>query len=89
MLALEGGNLMTTVSRGILAGLLLFSFACATPTAVYRKAGGSEAERKRDTAECVEAAIGHEPGRHIVTPVVIDRESFARCLESRGYARVP
>ena len=72
----------------LLTALLLVT-GCASSQNAYQKPGTSEGDRKRDTAECARASIGHEPGRHVVTPVVIDREAFAKCLEARGYARIP
>lgn len=66
---------------------LAFAVGCAGKVA-YEKPGSTEADRKRDVADCVHASIGHEAAGHVVAPVVIDREAFAKCLESRGYSRV-
>jgi hypothetical protein len=68
--------------------VLVVLTGCATTKVAYEKPGATDAERKRDTAACAEGAIGHEPGRHVITPIVIDREAFAKCLEGRGYVRV-
>jgi hypothetical protein len=62
---------------------------CATGTTAFEKPGSTEADRKRDVAECTEASIGHEPGRHVVSPLLFDRGTFEQCLERRGYSRVP
>ena len=59
---------------------------CATGRVAYEKPGSSEADRRRDAADCAHASISHEPGRHVLSPVVIDREAFAQCLERRGYS---
>ena len=66
---------------------LLVTFGCATGRTAYEKPGTTEADRKRDVADCVQASIGHEPGRHVLAPVVIDRAEFEKCLASRGYSR--
>jgi hypothetical protein len=67
---------------------LLFTVGCATGRVAWDKPGTTEAERRRDVAECAQASLGHEPGRHVLTPVVVDHAAFAKCLEARGYARV-
>jgi len=72
----------------LLAMFVVLMAGCAAGKVAYEKPGGTEVDRRRDVAECVQASIGHEPGRHVVTPVVVDREAFARCLESRGYSQV-
>ena len=66
---------------------LVVTFGCATGRVAYEKSGTTEADRKRDAAECTQASIGHEPGRHVLSPVVIDRAEFEKCLASRGYSR--
>jgi hypothetical protein len=79
---------MRLIRRGALVVMsLLFTFGCATGRAAYEKPGSTEADRKRDVSDCVQASIGHEPGRHVFAPVVLDREEFEKCLESRGYSR--
>lgn len=80
---------MRWIGRPALAVMsLIFTFGCATARVAYDKPGSSEADRKRDVADCTHASIGHEPGRHVVVPVVIDRAAFEKCLEGRGYSRV-
>lgn len=59
--------------------------ACATGKVRYSKAGGTEAERKRDENECLRTALDHTYRAHILIPIAIDREVFQSCLESRGY----
>ena len=66
---------------------LILGSGCATGSVPYSKAGSTEADRKRDVAECTRDSIGHEAGRHVFSPVVIDRAAYESCLESRGYTR--
>ena len=66
---------------------LVFTFGCATGRVAYEKPGSTEADRKRDVSDCTQASIGHEPGRHVLAPIALDREAFEKCLESRGYSR--
>ena len=68
------------VMSGVLAA------GCAAGKVAYEKPGGTEAERRRDAADCAQASISHEPGRHVLSPVVIDREAFEQCLARRGYS---
>lgn len=67
---------------------MLLIVGCATNRVAYEKSGATEADRKRDVAECTQQSIGHDPGRHVVIPVVVDRIAFAQCLEQRGYSPV-
>jgi hypothetical protein len=67
---------------------VMFLFGCATSKVAYEKPGSTEVDRQRDTSECTQACIGHEPSRHVFAPVVVDRAAFEKCLEDRGYSRV-
>lgn len=79
---------MRSMQTGALVVMsLVFTFGCATGRVVYEKPGSTEADRKRDVSDCVQASIGHESGRHVFAPVVLDRSEFEKCLESRGYSR--
>lgn len=60
---------------------------CASQRVAYTKPGVTEAERRRDETACLQRSLGGHPERvHILAPVVIDREVFTSCLESRGYS---
>jgi hypothetical protein len=61
---------------------------CATPRVAYTKPGVTDAERKRDTAECFQGALGHNASEHVLVPLTVDRELFHACLEGRGYVPV-
>jgi len=61
---------------------------CATSRVAYTKPGVSDAERRRDETECLQAAIGHNQVQHVLVPVTFDRELFQGCLERRGYVQV-
>jgi hypothetical protein len=71
-----------------LAAAVLLS-GCATQRVAYSKPGVTDDQRKRDTTECVQAAIGHTGREHVLVPVTIDREAVKQCLESRGYTAAP
>jgi hypothetical protein len=55
----------------------------------YSKSDVTDDRQKRDTAECVQASIGHTGREHVLVPVTVDREAFMQCLESRGYTAAP
>jgi hypothetical protein len=76
--------------RQILLVMFVVSAAgCATGQVAYEKPGSTETERKRDVGECAQQSIGHALERqHVLMPVPIDREAFAKCLEGRGYRTV-
>lgn len=69
----------------ILAALVA---GCATPRVAYTRPGATDAERKRDEAECFQGAIGHNASAHVSVPLTVDRELFRDCLERRGYVPV-
>jgi hypothetical protein len=71
----------------VVVSLIVMS-GCATGRVAYDKPGSTETDRKRDVSECTQASIGHEPQRHVVSPILFDRAAFEQCLESRGYTRV-
>ena len=82
-------GIMPTMWRcALMVMSLVFMFGCASGRVAYDKPGSTEADRRRDVSECTLVSIGHEPGRHVLAPVVLDRSAFAACLESRGYSRV-
>ena len=74
--------------RGLLVILAVLAAGCATPRVAYTKPGATDAERKRDEAECFQGAIGHNPSAHVLLPLTVDREVFRSCLEQRGYVPV-
>lgn len=76
-----------TWGRTLLAVVAVVAAGCATGKVAYEKAGTTEAERKRDVAECVHASLGHEVGRHALMVIEIDRNAVTQCLEGRGYTR--
>jgi hypothetical protein len=65
--------------------LATFVAGCATPRIAYTKPGATDADRKRDEAECFQRAIGHNASEHVLVPLTVDRELFRDCLERRGY----
>lgn len=73
---------------GVLITLAALVAGCATPRVAYTKPGATDAERKRDEAECFQGAIGHNPSAHVLLPLTVDREVFRSCLEQRGYVPV-
>lgn len=64
------------------------ALGCATPQVAYEKPGTTQEDRKRDVSDCTLASLGHQPERHLITPIMVDRAAVERCLESRGYSRV-
>ena len=69
-------------------GLVGLVVGCASGSGLgtYHKPGVSEADTSRDRSACLRSsASDSEPFR--LSGPTIDREAFARCMESRGYTR--
>jgi hypothetical protein len=65
-----------------LVGLLV---GCAPPgLRVYEKPGAAEADVKRDRSACLRASASESDPFRLSGPT-IDRETFARCMEAKGY----
>jgi hypothetical protein len=86
----KGTKIMRSISTGALVVVmsLVFTFGCATGRAAYAKPGTTPEDRKRDVSDCALASLGHQPERHVLTPIMVDRAAFEKCLEGRGYSRV-
>lgn len=76
---------MHRVATYALVGIVLTG--CSTARAAYDRPGGTEGERRRDFSDCTQLALGHDGGRHVFLPFVVDREIVAKCLEARGYSK--
>jgi len=69
----------------LLAALTLVA-ACATTTRpVYVKAGVSEADRKKDNAECLKVAVSANLDTRTFGAYSFDREQYDTCMRGRGY----
>jgi hypothetical protein len=88
----------------LLVLVVLGSAACAAGGVRWERAGGTEAERRRDETECAAQANRDRavPTRRItrsdtrtnesielVTVRNLDSGAFYECMRSRGYERVP
>jgi hypothetical protein len=85
--------------------LALGSVACATTGARWERSGATEADRRRDEAECAAQAnrdrsvpaqriTTRSDGRatqsvELVTVRDFDTGAFDECMRTRGYERVP
>jgi hypothetical protein len=66
--------------------LLILSAGCAAaqPRTMYEKPGTPEAQAKKDHAACVRASVTGDDT--ILSNILkLDRETFRRCMEGRGY----
>jgi len=70
--------LLIAVTGGMLAG-------CATERIAWDKQGVTQTERERDENACLRTAIGTDGKREMLAPYCIDRDTYTRCMESRGY----
>jgi hypothetical protein len=73
---------------GIVTGLLVVSILVGCSTSepiVYVKPGVTASQQKADRTACAEASIGaiSDPRPSPLPP--IDREAFARCMQTKGY----
>lgn len=80
--ALTSSRGATLLVATLMAGMLT---ACATGRLEWDKPGIAASERERDQSACLRAAIGADGGGQLVTPYGIDRETYIRCMEGRGY----
>ncbi len=80
---LSGGRVALVLAAALTAGMLA---GCATTKLEWDKPGVAAAERERDESACRRAAIGADGGGQLVAPYGIDRETYTRCMEGRGYA---
>jgi len=83
--------LLLCAARGIgnfglgLALAALVSGCATSHKTVYEKAGVTQAQHDRDENECLRSAMNVEGSRGMTGSIEIDRETYARCMESRGY----
>jgi hypothetical protein len=73
---------------GIVTGLLVVSILAGCSTSepiVYVKPGVTASQQKADRTACFEASIGaiQDPRPSPLPPV--DREAYARCMQTKGY----
>jgi len=86
------GRRRETVSNGCrrafiaLSVVSLLAHGCASTKVTYDKPGITDAQRQRDMNECVRRAVGTSEGWSTFGLYQVDREQYARCLETRGYA---
>jgi len=67
--------------------LWLFTGCAQSERRVYIKPDVTEAQRKQDHEDCVRSSIeASEAERHLFAAVPINRESFNKCMEARGYS---
>jgi hypothetical protein len=50
----------------------------------YVKPGVSEAQKKKDEAQCVQVALD-TAGPRAAVPLAVDRDAVDRCMRERGY----
>ena len=70
--------LLSALAAAMLAG-------CATQRIAWDKPGVTQTERQRDENACLRAALGADGGGQLLAPYCIDRETYTRCMEGRGY----
>jgi hypothetical protein len=58
---------------------------CATGRIAWDKPGVTQAERERDENACLRAAIDSDGRAQLLAPYCIDRDTYVRCMEGRGY----
>ncbi len=83
----------TRIVAGGLGFLLLLQglAACATTKErmVFDKPGVTKEQRQRDEEQCLRQSITQDTDGSILAFVEIDREVYARCMQTRGYALRP
>lgn len=72
----------------ILLVLLLLGGCASSTSDAWVKAGTTEEDRGRDTADCLRAARRVAPGRDGPTTSV-DQDRYRECMHGRGYTAGP
>ena len=72
------------LTTAVLVVALLGGCATTTRKTVYAKPGVSEEQKKKDEAECIQAAIDTAGPRAAVF-IAVDRDTVDRCMRQRGY----
>ena len=71
--------------RTLLLLLLVMSLAaCASKRLTFEKPGVPAADLERDENACLRASLATQDGK-ILAPYCLDRDTFIRCMEGRGY----
>jgi hypothetical protein len=72
------------LTTAVLVVALLGGCVTTTRKTIYMKPGASEEQKKKDEAECVQAAID-TAGPRAAAFIAVDRETVDRCMRQRGY----
>jgi hypothetical protein len=76
------------LTLAVLMVALLGGCATATRKTVYVKPGVGEEQKKKDEAECIQAAID-TAGPRAAAFIAVDRDTVDRCMRQRGYTPAP
>ena len=82
---------MVKTAAMVVGSLIVFG-ACASsapPRILYDKPGVSDADRKRDEAQCTSASVGTSRPDVSLGVIRIDRDAFDACMKARGYTTRP
>jgi len=72
------------LTTAVLVVALLGGCATTTRKTIYVKPGASDEQKKKDEAECVQAAID-TAGPRAAAFIAVDRDTVDRCMRQRGY----
>jgi len=75
---------MRILIAAVMVAALVGGCATTKHTTHYMKPGVSDEQKKKDEAECIQAAIDTAGPRAAVF-VAVDRDSVDRCMRQRGY----
>ena len=78
---------MNHVIRAVL-GLVLLGGCASSTSDAWVKPGSTEAERGRDTADCLQVARRTTPSPQGPKPSV-DQDRYRECMQRRGYTAGP
>ena len=76
---------ITMATLLVVAAMLALLAGCATKRIAFEKSGVAQAEKQRDEGACLREALGAEGSDEILLPYHIDRDTFNKCMEARGY----
>ncbi len=82
-------TLVPVAGLGLFLSLDLLGGCATQQRLVFDKLGVTAADRQRDEDQCVRNAITQDTDGRLLTLIVIDRDAYTRCMQTRGYTMRP
>ena len=82
-------TLMPVAGLGLFLSLGLLAGCVTRERLVFDKPGVTPADRRRDEDQCLRNAVSQDTDGRLLALVVIDRDAYARCMQTHGYTMRP